>query len=355
MTIVVAMSGGVDSSVAAGLLQEAGEHVIGVTLQLSGKSPAVRGRAKSCCASRDAQDARAVADRLGIAHYVIDAEERFQQTVIEPFAQSYAAGETPVPCIRCNQGVKFTDLLGIARALGAKALATGHYVRRVEGEYGAELHQPIDLNRDQSWFLFATTLSQLAFTRFPLGNFHDKATVRDQARRLGLAVAEKADSQDICFVPDRRHAALVGQLHPGAMLGGDVVSTTGEVLGRHSGIARFTIGQSRGLGLPRASGERIVVVGIEPETRRIVVGQRSSCGVRRLRLREVNWLGVPGTSRVNCKVRLRARDVMREAVVQLDGDAADVTLLEEALPAPGQACVFYQDSRVLGGGFIERA
>ncbi len=296
-----------------------------------------------------------MSDRLGIAHYVVDAEKRFEQTVIEPFAESYAAGETPVPCIQCNQGVKFTDLLGIARSLGATALATGHYVRRVEGEHGAEMHRPIDLDRDQSWFLFATTPAQLAFARFPLGDFDDKARVRDQARRLGLAVAEKADSQDICFVPDRRHAELVGKLRPEALLAGNIVSITGEVLGRHSGIARFTIGQARGLGLAGTAGERSVVVAIEPKTRRVVVGQRSSSGVRTLRLRDVNWLGWPGVSRFDCSVRLRARDVMREAVVKLDGDRADVTLHEAALPAPGQACVFYQGSRVLGGGFIERA
>lgn len=356
MTVVVAMSGGVDSSVVAGLLHAAGEHVIGVTLQLSSRSLAAGGRARSCCTTRDAQDARAVADRLGIAHYVIDAEQRFQQTVIEAFAESYARGETPVPCIQCNQGVKFTDLLGVARSLGADALATGHYVRRVEGEHGAELHRSVDLDRDQSWFLFATTSAQLAFTRFPLGEFGSKAAVREQARHFGLAVAAKADSQDICFVPDGRHADLVGQLRPEAVLAGDVVSTTGEVLGRHAGIARFTIGQARGLGLTAIAGERPIVVGIEPKTRRVVVGRRTDSGVRRFRLREVNWLGVPGALHLACGVRLRARDVMREAVVELDGNGtAAVTLTEAALPAPGQACVFYQGSRVFGGGIIERA
>ena len=352
MTVVVAMSGGVDSSVVAGLLHEAGEHVIGVTLQLSAAAPAARGRARSCCASQDAQDARSVADRLGVAHYVIDAEQRFRQTVIEPFITSYASGETPVPCIRCNQGVKFTDLLGIARSLGATALATGHYVRRVDGEHGAELHQPADLDRDQSWFLFATTSAQLAFTRFPLGGFDSKQAVRNEARRLGLTVAEKTDSQDICFVPDRRHADLVGGSRPDAVLAGDVVSTTGEVLGRHAGIARFTVGQSRGLGLPGGPGERSVVVGIKAQSRRVVVARRADSVVRRLRLREVNWLGAPDVLRFRCRVRLRARDVMRAAMVELDGDRAEVMLDEAALPAPGQACVFYDGSRVLGGGFI---
>ncbi len=352
MTVVVAMSGGVDSSVVAGLLHEAGEHVIGVTLQLSAAAPAARGRARSCCASQDAQDARSVADRLGIAHYVIDAEQRFRQTVIDPFIASYASGETPVPCIRCNQGVKFTDLLGIARSLGATALATGHYVRRVDGADGAELHRPTDLDRDQSWFLFATTAAQLAFTRFPLGEFGSKSAVREQARRLGLAVAEKTDSQDICFVPDRRHADMVGAARPEAVLAGEVMSTTGEVLGRHAGIARFTVGQSRGLGLSRGIGERPIVVGIEAGSRRVVVGQRSESQVRRLRLREVNWLGTPGTARFRGHVRLRARDVMRGAIVELEGERAEVMLDEAALPAPGQACVFYKGSRVLGGGFI---
>ena len=352
MTVVVAMSGGVDSSVVAGLLHGAGEHVIGVTLQLSGAAPAAQGRARSCCASQDAQDARSVADRLGIAHYVIDAEQRFRQTVIDPFIASYASGETPVPCIRCNQGVKFTDLLGIARSLGATALATGHYVRRVDGAHGAELHRPTDLDRDQSWFLFATTAAQLAFTRFPLGEFGSKSAVREQARRLGLAVAEKTDSQDICFVPDRRHADMVGAARPEAVQAGEVVSTTGEVLGQHAGIARFTVGQSRGLGLSRGIGERPVVVGIEAGSRRVVVGQRAANEVRRLRLREVNWLGMAGTASFRGHVRLRARDVMRGAVVELEGERAEVMLDEAALPAPGQACVFYEGSRVLGGGFI---
>ncbi len=352
MTIVVAMSGGVDSSVAAALLHEAGHEVIGVTLQLSDHAPAV-GRARSCCAGRDALDARQVAEHLGIAHYVIDGEQRFHDSVVQDFADSYARGETPVPCVRCNQGVKFTDLLGLARMMGAEALATGHYVRRVDGADGPELHRPLDRQRDQSWFLFATTASQLAFTRFPLGDFATKRSVRDEARRLGLAVADKADSQDICFVPDRRYAEAVGRLRPDALAPGDIVSTSGAVMGRHDGIGRYTIGQARGLKLDRPVDGRPVVVGIEPSTRRIIIGSRNG-GSRRLRLREVNWLGRPGTARVRCQVRLRARDEMRDAVVHLDGGAAEVELDAATLAAPGQGCVFYDGDRVLGGGFICR-
>jgi tRNA-specific 2-thiouridylase len=352
VSVVVAMSGGVDSSVAAALLHEAGHHVIGVTLQLSGQAPA-QGRARSCCAGRDVLDARQVAEQIGIAHYVIDAEQRFRDSVVQDFADSYARGETPVPCVRCNQGVKFTDLLGLARSLGAEALATGHYVRRVEGADGPELHQPLDLDRDQSWFMFATTPSQLAFTRFPLGELASKARVRDEARRLGLTVAEKADSQDICFVPDRRYAEAVGRLRPEALEQGEIVSASGAVLGRHDGIARYTVGQASRLNLPQSSGERPVVIGIEAASRRIVVGSRDA-GSRRLRLREVNWLGRPGTSRVTCQVRLRARDEMRDAVVRLDGDTAEVELDVATLAAPGQGCVFYEGSRILGGGFICR-
>ncbi len=352
MTVVVAMSGGVDSSVAAAMLHEAGHIVIGVTLQLSQQAPAT-GRARGCCASRDVLDARHVAAHLGIAHYVIDAEQRFQDSVIQDFADSYARGETPVPCVRCNQGVKFTDLLDLARALGAEALATGHYVRRIEGEDGPELHQPRDLDRDQSWFLFATTTKQLAFTRFPLGELDSKQAVRERARRLGLATADKRDSQDICFVPDGRHAEAAGRLRPEVLEPGDIVSDSGVVLGRHAGIGRYTVGQARRLGVGLQSGERQVVTRIEPETRRITVGTRNS-GSRRLRLREVNWLGRPGTAQIACQVRLRARDTMRHAVVHLDGSTAEVELDVAALAAPGQACVLYDGTRILGGGFICR-
>ena len=352
MRIVAAMSGGVDSSVVAGLLAEQGHEVVGVTLQLY-DSGAASGRRGACCAGQDIHDARDVADRLGIAHYVIDREARFRETVIAPFADSYAAGETPVPCVRCNMGVKFTDLLGLARELGAEALATGHYVRRVEGAAGPELHRARDPARDQSWFLFATTAAQLAFTRFPLGDMADKAAVRAEAARLGLAVAEKPDSQDLCFVPEGGYAALVARLRPDAAEAGAIVARDGRVLGAHGGVAGFTVGQGRGLGAASFDGgERQAVLTVEAGARRVVVGPRGA-GTRRLRLREMNWLVPPGE--VRCDVKLRAREAPHGAVVVPEGDGAAVLLDEGALAAPGQACVMYAGTRVLGGGFIARA
>ena len=346
------MSGGVDSSVVAGLLHEAGHEVIGITLQLYDHGAAAS-RKGACCAGQDIHDARDVADRLGIPHYVLDAEARFQAAVIDDFAGSYAAGETPVPCVRCNQGPKFTDLLGMARDLGAEALATGHYVRRVEGPGGAELHRAADLQRDQSWFLFATTRAQLAFCRFPLGDMPDKAATRQVAARLGLAVAEKPDSQDICFVPNGSYADLVARLRPDAAEPGDIVAEDGTVLGSHQGVGRYTVGQAKRLGAAGAEGR--VVVRLEPGTRRVVVGPRAS-GTMQLRLREMNWLIDPAERGVSCQVKLRARDGLRAArVISVAGAAAMVELEQQALPAPGQGCVLYAGERVLGGGFIVRA
>ncbi len=351
MRIVAAMSGGVDSSVAAALLHEAGHEVIGVTLQLYDHGGAARTRG-ACCAGQDIHDARDVADRIGIPHYVIDAEARFRSSVIEAFADSYAAGETPVPCVRCNMGVKFTDLMALSGELGAEALATGHYVRRVEGAGGAELHRPADLGRDQSWFLFATTAAQLARLRFPLGGFADKAAVRAEALRLGLAVADKPDSQDLCFVPDGRYDALVARLRPDAAAPGEIVSRDGRVLGRHGGVAGYTVGQGRRLGeAGQDGGARQVVVALDAGRRRIVVGPREAGGDRVVRLREVNWLVEPGAA-LRCAVRLRARDRMRGAEVVATAGGVEVRLDEPALAAPGQACVFYDGSRVLGGGFV---
>lgn len=341
------MSGGVDSSVVAGLLHGQGHEVIGVTLQLY---DAAAGRKGACCAGQDIHDARDVADRLGIAHYVIDAEARFRASVIQQFADAYAGGETPVPCVRCNMGVKFTDLLQLARDLGADAMATGHYVRRVEGADGPELHRAADPARDQSWFLFATTRAQLAYSMFPLGEMADKGVVRDHAARMGLAVAAKPDSQDLCFVPDGRYADLVQRLRPDATVAGEVVSQDGRVLGTHGGVARFTVGQGRGLG-PASfdGGVRQAVLAVDARRRRVVVGPRDAGG-RTVRLREVNWLVPPGE--LACTVKLRARDGLRDAVVRPAGDGAVVELAEPALAAAGQACVFYDGSRVLGGGFI---
>lgn len=354
MRIMVAMSGGVDSSVVAARLKAEGHEVIGATLQLYDS----RGEAKpgACCAGRDIYDAKRVSDRLGIAHYVIDAEQRFKESVIQNFADAYARGETPVPCVACNQGVKFTDLLGMARDLQADAMATGHYVRRIEGANGTELHRPVDLSRDQSWFLFATTQEQLSFLRFPLGDMPDKEAVRAEAERFGLAVAHKPDSQDICFVPDGRYADIVATLHPDAIEPGEVVDISGKVLGQHEGVARYTVGQSKRLGnLASIKGVRQMVVRIEAEKRRLVIGPRTAPVTESFMLRDMNWLMTSPEvgEKIKCSVQIRAREEPRSASVErtLDG-RVKVTLSDAAAPAPGQACVLYEGSRVLGGGFI---
>ena len=348
MRIAVAMSGGVDSSVVAGLMAEQGHEVVGLTLQLY---DGTAGRRGSCCAGRDIADARAVADRLGIAHYVIDAQARFRDAVIQDFADSYARGETPVPCVRCNMTVKFTDLLAIAQDAGAQALATGHYVRRIDGADGPELHRAADPARDQSWFLFATTPAQLAYARFPLGDMPDKTAVRAHASRLGLAVADKPDSQDICFVPDRDYAALVERLRPDAVGPGELVTAGGLVVGQHAGVAHYTVGQQRGLGPASfGGGVRQSVLAVDGATRRIVIGPRSA-GSTRLVLRDVNWLAKPVPS-LACTVKLRAREAPHPAVVRQTDGVVTVELPTPALAAPGQGCVFYDGARVLGGGFI---
>ncbi len=352
MRVVVAMSGGVDSSVVAGLLHEAGHEVIGVTLQLYDHG-AASARKGACCAGQDIHDARRVADRLGIAHYVIDAEERFARAVIADFADSYAGGETPVPCIRCNQTVKFGDLSELARGLGAERLATGHYVRRVDGPDGAELHRAADPARDQSWFLFATTRRQLELCLFPLGDMADKRAVRDIAQRLGLGVAEKPDSQDICFVPSGAYTNVVARFRPDALEPGEIVTSAGRVVGSHDGIGNYTVGQGKRLGeAAMVDGARQFVVATDPARRRIVVGPRDA-GTRRIPLRDVNWLAAPAET-ARCAVKLRAHDQMRPARVSTEAGEATVELDEPALPAPGQACVFYRGDRVLGGGLIAR-
>ena len=357
MRILVAMSGGVDSSVVAGLLKEQGHEVIGATLQLYDHGAAVQKKG-ACCAGQDIHDARDVADRLGIPHYVLDREARFHQAVIEDFADTYARGETPIPCIRCNQTVKFQDLVQLARDLGAEALATGHYVRRVDGPAGPELRKAADPARDQSYFLFATTAEQLAFSLFPLGGFASKSDVRAEAVRLGLAVAEKPDSQDICFVPQGNYHALVSRLRPEAGEPGTIEDADGRVLGQHQGIARFTVGQGRGLGLASrdAEGQPLYVTALDASRRRIVVAPRQRLASVDVTVNEVNWLISPPTEPLPCEVKLRAREVPQPATAIWDAEHQRLRVVLEApaIAAPGQGCVLYDGDRLLGGGFIRR-
>jgi len=353
--VVVAMSGGVDSSVAAALLAEQGFGVVGITLQLYDHGAAL-GRKGACCAGQDIHDAGAVAAQLGIPHYVLDYEARFRSAVIEDFAESYARGETPVPCIRCNERVKFRDLLAVAKDLGADALATGHYVRRVMGREGPELHRAADGARDQSYFLFATTREQLEFLRFPLGEL-GKDQTRAIARRLALPVAAKPDSQDICFVPTGDYAAVVQKLKPDATEPGEVVDPAGRVLGRHEGVIHFTVGQRKGIGI--AGAEPLYVLRLEPERRRVVVGPRAALGRRRVALAGVNWLGsaAPGPDGMRVAVKLRSAQPPLAATLFLDGAGGGEAMLEAPAlgVAPGQACVCYDGSQVLGGGWIRRS
>ncbi len=355
--VVVAMSGGVDSSAVAALLASQGYDVIGVTLQLYDHGAAV-GRAGACCAGRDIQDARRVAEALGFPHYVLDYEDRFRAEVVEEFADQYLAGATPIPCVRCNQSVKFRDLLGTARELGADCLATGHYIQRRDGRDGPELHRAADTARDQSYFLFATTREQLDFLRFPLGHLRSKAETRALAVRFGLAVADKPDSQDICFVPQGGYAAVIEKLRPGAAEPGEIVDLSGSALGRHQGIIHYTVGQRRGLGL--GGGDPLYVVRLEPETRRVVVGPRAALATHTVRVAEINWLGDGAFGAApdgghEALVKVRSTRPPAPARIRPTAQGADVDLLspEEGV-APGQACVFYapDGSRVLGGGWI---
>jgi tRNA-uridine 2-sulfurtransferase len=343
--IVVAMSGGVDSSVVAALAARTGAETIGVTLQLYDHGSAVK-RAGSCCAGQDIRDARAVADRLGIAHYVFDHESRFRDSVIDHFADEYMRGRTPIPCVRCNMGVKFTDLFRLARELGADCLATGHYVRRVEGPQGSELHRALDPARDQSYFLFATTNDQLDYLRFPLGGM-PKPEVRAIAQEMGLIVANKPDSQDICFVPEGDYASVVRKIRPEAESDGAIVDMEGRELGRHRGLIHYTVGQRRGLELGGLV-EPLYVIRLEPEEQRVVVGPKRALAVSAARLIEPNWLTNVEGRQVWAKVRSLAKPVP----ARLEGDWLRFDSDEYGV-APGQAAVLYDGDRVLGGAWID--
>ena len=343
--IVVAMSGGVDSSVVAALAARSGAETIGVTLQLYDHGSAVK-RAGACCAGQDIRDARAVADKLGIAHYVFDHESQFRESVIDHFADEYMAGRTPIPCVRCNMGVKFTDLFRLARELGADCLATGHYVRRVEGPAGAELHRAFDPARDQSYFLFATTQHQLDYLRFPLGGM-PKPHVRAIAQEMGLVVAMKPDSQDICFVPDGDYASVVRKIRPDAEVGGDIVHLDGRTLGQHKGLIHYTVGQRKGL---EVGGQPVplYVIRLDPATQRVIVGPREALAVAAARIIDANWLADIADRPVMAKVRSMSRPVP----ARMDGEWLRFDTPEYGV-APGQAAVLYDGDRVLGGGWIE--
>ncbi|MFD1158508.1 tRNA 2-thiouridine(34) synthase MnmA [Roseovarius aestuarii] len=355
--VVVAMSGGVDSSVVAAQLAEEGYDVIGVTLQLYDHGAALAKKG-ACCAGIDIHDARRVAEEMGFPHYVLDYENIFKDAVIDEFADSYLAGATPVPCIRCNERVKFKDLLETARDLEADCMATGHYIQRKTGANGPELHCAADAARDQSYFLFSTTPEQLDYLRFPLGHLPSKAATRELASKYGLSVADKPDSQDICFVPDGNYASVIEKLRPGAAEPGEIVDIDGNVLGQHTGVIHYTIGQRRGLGIGGLAGP-LYVVKLDVDEKQVIVGPKDMLATRSVPVREINWLGdtaLTDQDEWHVSVKVRSTRPPREAIIRpLSATEAEVELLtpEEGV-SPGQACVFYEtgSSRILGGGWI---
>jgi tRNA-specific 2-thiouridylase len=355
--VVVAMSGGVDSSVVAAQLAEEGYDVVGVTLQLYDHGAALAKKG-ACCAGQDIHDARRVAEEMGFPHYVLDYENTFREAVIDEFADAYLGGATPVPCIRCNERVKFKDLLETAKDLDADCMATGHYIQRKIGALGPELHCAADANRDQSYFLFSTSPEQLSYLRFPLGHLASKTETRALAAKYGLAVADKPDSQDICFVPNGDYASVIEKLRPGAADPGDIVDMEGNVLGQHRGVIHYTVGQRRGLGIGGLE-DPLYVVKLDPDSRHVVVGPKEALSTRIIPVREINWLGDEAfTSRKewHLGVKVRSTRPPREAIIRpLSETTAEVELLvpEEGV-SPGQACVFYapDDSRIFGGGWI---
>jgi tRNA-specific 2-thiouridylase len=357
LKVVVAMSGGVDSSTVAAILADQGHEVIGVTLQLYDHGLALAKKG-ACCAGQDIYDAQMAAEKIGIPHYVLNYESIFKESVIDDFADSYLRGETPIPCVRCNQRVKFRDLFKVAQDLGAAALATGHYVRRLEVDGEVQLHQGADMSKDQSYFLFATTYDQLKYLRFPVGDLV-KSETRRLAEYYGLEIADKPDSQDICFVPNGSYSNVIERFRPGALSNGDIVDKNGKVLGRHNGIINYTIGQRRGLGLASEDGEPLYVVKIDPDTHQVVVGHKEDLAQSAFMVKDFNWIGekapLPGEV-IKCKVKLRSahQPIVAEVLIEKEGTARVRLDDDYSGVTPGQACVLYNGSHVLGGGWITR-
>lgn len=351
--VVVAMSGGVDSSAVAALLHEQGYQVIGITLQLYDHGAMVNKKG-ACCAGQDIHDARRVAEKLGIAHYVLNYESKFKESVMDDFVDSYLAGETPIPCVKCNQSVKFKDLLQTARDLGADCMATGHYVQRMEEASRGQMLKAADPSRDQSYFLFATTQEQLDFLRFPLGHLKSKDETRALAARFGLSVADKPDSQDICFVPTGGYARVIEKLRPGALDSGDIVMTDGTVIGKHEGIINYTVGQRKGLGI--AAAEPLYVLKLDAEKKQVVVGAKEELLKQEFTIRECNWLADNGQLANDDEVMVKTRStqtVVAATIKLLENNRALVTLKEpQSAVSPGQACVAYIGERLIGGGWI---